>query len=300
MPSLGLTYEALAQTKSDVIDLRMPGLGCTGLKNHFATVGTNITAFTGFTYLWNHPGKADPPVGSQTVFPDYVSGVFGAIGIIAAVLFRNRVGRGLFIDLSQAEAAAYMIGVSLMESLNLEHDAEPSGNRSPFAAPQGCYPCKGEERWCVIAIETDDQWRALTGALGRPELAEDPRLASLGARKAHESEIDLLIRTWTQDKDCYDVMDRLQSVGVPCGVVQNGADLVKDRHLKARGFLVEQHNARVGHVVLPGFPLKFANSTIEPRWEFPLLGRDNEAVFGEVLGYTAESVSRMVQDGLLE
>lgn len=300
MPSLGLGHEDLAQVKPDIITLRMPGLGCSGPKADFATVGTNITAFTGFTYLWNHPARNGPPVGSQTVYPDYVSGLIAATVVIAAVLYREREERGVFVDLSQAEAAAYMISVSMMEALNSGQDVEPMGNRSANAAPHGCYPCRGEDRWCVIAVETDAEWRALAAALGREELSEDPRFNSASARKLREAELDLLITAWTRERECREIMDRLQSLGVPCGVVQSGRDLVEDEHLIARGFLVEQENSRIGRVILPGFPIKFARCAIKPRWEFPELGRDNEPVLRELLGYGSERIAELARDGVLE
>jgi crotonobetainyl-CoA:carnitine CoA-transferase CaiB-like acyl-CoA transferase len=300
MSNLGLGYEELAQAKRDIIALRMPGLGCTGPKMGYSTVGTNITAFTGFTYLWNHPGKTDPPVGSQTVYPDYVSGVVAAILITAGVLHRDRTGRGLSVDLSQAEASAYMIGASLMDSLVPGHDVKPMGNDSPHAAPQGCYPCRGEDRWCAIAVETEGQWRSLARALGRPELAEEPRFQGFERRRQHAEELNALIQTWTRDKECFDAMAALQKAGVPCGVVQNGADLIADGHLKARGFLVEQDNQRVGRVVLPGFPVKFAGCAIKPKWEFPELGRDNQAILQELLGYSSERIAQLAREGVLE
>ncbi|MBI2361505.1 MAG: CoA transferase [Deltaproteobacteria bacterium] len=300
MPLLKLGYEDLAETKGDVIALRMPGLGCAGPKSSFATVGTNITAFTGFTHLWNHPEKSDPPIGSQTVYPDYVSGVVAAILIVASVLFRERAGRGLSLDLSQAEAAAYMIAIHLMEALNLERDPEPAGNRVSFAAPHGCYPCAGEDRWCVIAVETEEQWRALARGLGRPELAVDPRFSSFSARKVRQDELDGLIEAWTTERDAYQVMELLQGLGVPCGVVQNGADLVEDEHLRARGFVVQRENTRVGRVTLPGFPLRFAHCTLEPKWEFPELGRDNEPVLRDLLGYSPQRIAQLAREGILE
>lgn len=300
MPSLKLSYEDLAQVKDDIIALRMPGLGCAGPKSNFATVGTNITAFTGFTHLWNHPEKNAPPIGSQTVYPDYVSGLFAAIVIVAGVLFRERSRCGLSLDLCQAEVAAYMIAVNLMEALNSERDPKPAGNRVSFAAPHGCYPCTGEDRWCVIAVETEEQWQALARGLGRPELAVDPRFSSFSARKVRQDELDRLIEEWTREKDAYQVMDRLQGLGVPCGVVQNGADLVEDEHLSARGFLVPQDNPRVGRVTLPGFPLRFAHCTVEPRWEFPELGRDNESVLRDLLAYNPERIAQLVREGILE
>jgi crotonobetainyl-CoA:carnitine CoA-transferase CaiB-like acyl-CoA transferase len=299
MAKLGLAHEDLCQVKPDIITLRMPGLGCTGPKRHYSTVGVNITAFTGLTYLWNHPGNTNPPVGSQTVYPDYVSGVLAAILIVSGVLYRERSGRGAAIDLSQAEATAFMIGASLTEAETLGKNAEPIGNGSSFAVPHGCYRCQGEDRWCAIAVETEEQWLALAEIVGS-ELGADERFKTLEARLRHHKEVDALIERWTSERDCYDVMDLLQRGGIPCGVVQTGADLVADPHLKERGFIVEVQNPRLGRVVLPGFPLRFRNCAVNPNWEFPELGRDTEPVLREVLGYSAQEIAALADEGVLE
>ena len=298
MAKLGLDYGNLCKSRPDIINLRMPGLGCTGPKRHYSTVGVNITAFTGLTYLWNHPGRTNPPIGAQTVFPDYVSGVLAAILIIAGVLYRDRAHRGAFIDLSQGEATAFMIGASLIEAQALGRSAEPVGNDSAFAAPHGCYRCQGEERWCVIAVETDDQWRSLAEALGAA--AEDERFKTREGRLRHRKELNEIVERWTKKQDGNQIMEQLQRVGVPCGVVQNGADLTADPHLNARGFIVGVENERLGRVVLPGFPLRFTHAKMTPRWEFPELGRDTEAVLRGVLGYSAETYAKLVAEGVLE
>ncbi len=300
MPKRGLGYEKLREANPNIVVLRMPGLGCTGPDAHYATVGTNITAFSGFTYLWNHPGHTDPPVGSQCVYPDFVSGVLSAVLITAAVLNQQRTGHGAFIDLSQAEAAAYMIGPSHVASIALDNDTAPLGNISPAEAPQGCYRCKGDDRWCVISIETEAQWHALTTCLGRGDWLRDPRFGSLASRREHREELDRGITEWIRDKDAFEVMDLLEKNGVPCGVVQTGKDLLDDRHLKERGFLVEQNDPRLGRVILPGFPLKFASHTLRPDWRFPELGRDNAVVFGNLLGYSEERIAQLVRDHVLE
>lgn len=300
MPSLGLAYEDLVAVKPDIVALRMPGLGCTGRKSSYATLGTNVTAFTGFTYLWNHLGKSDPPVGAQTVLPDYVSGLMGAILIVAGVLYRDRFRRGVSFDLAQAEAAAYVIGASLMESLLSERELKPLGNGSRHASPHGCYPCKGEDRWCVISVESEEQWQALAAVIGREDLGSDERFTTLQARLERQEELDALIATWTQERDCYEVMNVMQQSGVPCGVVQNGADLVADEQLRARNFIVDKRNPRLGRIILPGFPIRFAHCGIEPSWEFPALGRDNSAVLEELLGMTPERVAELERQGVLE
>jgi crotonobetainyl-CoA:carnitine CoA-transferase CaiB-like acyl-CoA transferase len=296
---IGLSYDDLCKVKPDIINLRMPGLGTTGPKRHFSTVGVNITAFTGLTYLWNHPGVTDPPIGSQTVFPDYVSGVLCAIIIISGVLYRDRQRKGAFIDLAQSEATAFMIGANLMEAAASGKDPQPIGNASPGAAPHDCYPCKGEDRWCVITADTEQQWAALANIIGDGS-GQDARFGSVEGRLQHRDELNAAIGRWTQDKDAFEIMDRLQQAGVPCGVVQTGEDLTNDPHLKDRGFIVTVENPRLGRVVLPNFPLQFANAKLTRRWEFPVLGRDTEAVLRDVVGYSEETIAAHKRDGVLE
>jgi crotonobetainyl-CoA:carnitine CoA-transferase CaiB-like acyl-CoA transferase len=296
---IGLAYHDLCKVKPDIINLRMPGLGTTGPKRHFSTVGVNITAFTGLTYLWNHPGVTNPPIGSQTVFPDYVSGVLCAIIIISGVLYRDRQQQGAFIDLAQSEATAFMIGASLIEAAASGKDPQPIGNASPSAAPHDCYPCKGEDRWCVLAVENEQQWAALAKIIGGG-VGQDVRFDTNVDRLKNSSELNAIISRWTQDKDAFEVMDRLQQAGVPCGVVQTGEDLTNDPQLKQRGFIVAVENPRLGRVVLPNFPLQFTNARLTRRWEFPVLGRDTEAVLRDVVGYSEATIAAHKQDGVLE
>ena len=296
---IGLGYRDLCAVKPDIINLRMPGLGTTGPKRHFSTVGVNITAFTGLTYLWNHPGNTNPPIGSQTVFPDYVSGVLCAIIIISGVLYRDRQNKGAFIDLAQSEATAFMIGASLMEAANSGNDPEPCGNASPWAAPHDCYPCAGEDRWCVIAAENDAQWTALAKILGGG-IERDARFQTAENRMENRDELNRIIAAWTLDQDAFAVMDHLQKAGVPAGVVQTGEDLTHDPQLDERGFIVAVENPRLGRVVLPNFPLHFTNARLTRRWEFPVLGRDTEAVLRDVVGYSEEVITAHKRDGVLE
>jgi crotonobetainyl-CoA:carnitine CoA-transferase CaiB-like acyl-CoA transferase len=296
---IGLGYAQLCKVKPDIVNLRMPGLGTTGPKRYYSTVGVNITAFTGLTYLWNHPGVTHPPVGAQTVFPDYVSGVLCAIIIISGVLHRDRQKKGAFIDMAQSEATAFMIGASLMEAVTSGKDPQPIGNTSAVAAPQDCYPCKGEDRWCVIAVENDSQWAALAKILGG-ETDGDARFKTMDARLRNREALNTIVSDWTAKRDAFEVMDRLQQAGVPSGVVQTGEDLVNDPQLQQRGFIVAVENPRLGRVVLPNFPLQFTNSKLTRRWEFPVLGRDTEKVLSEVVGYDETTIAAHKREGVLE
>jgi crotonobetainyl-CoA:carnitine CoA-transferase CaiB-like acyl-CoA transferase len=296
---IGLAYHQLCKVKPDIVNLRMPGLGTTGPKRHFSTLGVNISSFTGLTYMWNQPGNTNPPVGSQTVLPDYVSGALCAILIIAGVLNRDRNRSGAFIDLAQSEAAAFMIGATLMDAISSGKNPEPIGNASLSSAPHDCYPCSGNDRWCVIAAENDQQWLALAGILGNG-IEQDARFRTNAERLKNRDTLNMIISQWTKDKDVFAIRDQLQIVGVPAGVVQTGKDLTNDPHLKERGFIVTVENPRLGRVVLPNFPLRFANTKLSRRWEFPELGRDTEAVLRDVVGYSKTTIAAYKQNGALE
>ncbi len=296
---IGLSYDQLCRVKPDIVNLRMPGLGTTGPKRHFSTVGVNITSFTGLTYMWNHPGNTHPPIGSQTVFPDYVSGTLCAIIIISGVLHRDRHKKGAFIDLAQSEATAFMIGANLMEAASTGKDPEPVGNASIAIAPHDCYPCKGEDRWCVIAAENEAQWTALAQLMGGG-IGQDQRFKTNAERLKNSAALNAIIAQWTQDQDAFALRDQLQEAGILGGAVQTGEDLTNAPQLKERGFVVAVDNHRLGRVVLPNFPLHFANAKLTRRWEFPVLGRDTEAVLRDVVGYDEATIAAHKRDGVLE
>ncbi len=301
MPGLELDYDHLVEIKPDIVTLRMPGLGATGPKKDSLTLGTIITGFTGFTWLWNESAEVSPPVGSGTVLPDYVSGVMAAILSVAVTLYRRRTGRGMAMDMAQAEAAAYLIGTAMIQAANTDTEPMAVGNRSPYHAPYGIYACRGDDRWCVIATEDDAQWDRLAAAIGRPELPGDPRFQNVEDRVRNRAELDAVIEEWTRTRDCHDVMRRLQAEGIPCGAVQNGADLVmNDPHLQARGFLGTHDNPRFGRLTLPCLPIRFTRSDMAQDWAFPDLGRDTDRTLRDVLGYDDERIRQLREDGALE
>ena len=303
MPSLGLDHASLAAERPDIVTLRMPGFGATGPKCAYPTVGPNISAITGITWLWNHPEATEPPVGSQTVLPDYVSGVIAATLLVAGAMYQKRTGQGAAFDLSQAEAASYLIGASLMKAQASgccgASGLSPEGNASPDFVPQGCYPVKGEDRWCVISVENDVQWRVLADLIGRRELCADVRYATNEMRKKHKAEVDALIAAWTLHEEGRALMERLQAKGVPCGMVQTAQDLLSDPHLAARRFIVTLDHPRLGRIILPGFPIRFTNAQISPDWDFPVVGRDTGAICRDILGMAESEIQRLQTVGVL-
>ena len=299
IPRLGLGPDDLRALKPELIVIRMPGLGLSGPKYWYGTWGSTLTAFSGMTHLWNHPGQP-VPIGAQGVYPDYVSAALAASAVIAALIRRRATGQGAVLELAQVEATAYMLGVSLLEAAVNGHDPAPAGNDWPYAAPHSCYPCLGEDRWCVIAVETDEQWRALVPILERPELAQDARFATLAARRQHLAELDEIVSAWTCQRDAHTIMHRLQEAGVPCGVVQSGEDLFDDPHLRERGFIGSVEHPLMGRVPLAGFPLHISGGGIDDLHSSDMLGGHTEYAICDLLGYSREQLESWQRDQALD
>jgi benzylsuccinate CoA-transferase BbsF subunit len=250
-------------------------------------------------HLWNHPGQPEP-IGYQGVYPDYVAAALTPALVYAALLYRQRTGHGLFLDLAQAEVAAYMIGVSYLESIVNHHEPQPVGNDWPYAAPHNVYPCAGEDRWCAIVVETEAQWRALCGVLGRAALADDPRFATLADRRAHREALDALIADWTRSREPHAVMQTLQAARVPCGVVQYGEDLLEDPQLQYRGAVARVEHPKLGPVPHAAVPLHLSDGGLVAGRYAPAVGEHNDYVYREILGYSAERLAALQQAGVVE
>ena len=326
MGKFGLDYPDLRAVKKDIVMLRMPGFGTFGPKRDWQSWGQTLNAFVGLLHLWRHD-EASAPAGSQTPLADYMGGVVGLCAVMAALLDRDRTGEGHLIDLSQAEALGYFAGVTYLETLfaragpmpesghdcgPLAHargsdktDPKPAGNRSPSAAPHDCFPCRGrgehgqEESWCALTVETEEQWKSLCEVMGRPELASDPRFRALPSRQKHLAELNQAIAEWTSARDPYEVMHTLQAAGVPCGVVQTGADLLNDPHLRARQFLVELEHPVVGRLTYPGLPFRLTATPGKPDQLAPELGQHNDYVFGQLLGLSREEIAKLQAEKVL-
>jgi benzylsuccinate CoA-transferase BbsF subunit len=256
-------------------------------------------AFSGMTYLWRDPEVERPGVACQTAFPDYVAPSYGALAILAALHYRARTGKGQYIDISQAETAASMLAPAYLEWLINGREPEPQGNFTPFAAPHGCYRCKGDDRWCVISVETQDEWLRFCEIVGHREWANEPRFADLSARVTNRKELDAWVGSWTQQHTPHQVMLMLQRDGIAAGVVQTAEDLYRDPHLRERGFAREVYHSQVGWVTRAGPSVRLKEASA-PNEEFAhTAGEDNEAVFGELLGLSSAQLKDLADREVL-
>ena len=276
----------------------LQGLGHTGPHAGHVTWGPNLISFSGMNYLWSLPDDPEP-VGTQTSYPDFAVGLYAAGLIMAALFHRGRTGHGQYLDISQAEVTATLLGASYMEWLANGVVPTPEGNRAEWAAPYGCYRCAGDDAWCVLSVETDAEWRGLLGALSELVELRDPRFETRPGRLRHAAELDRLVERWTAKRGPEEVAGLLQAHGIPASPVASGRLLVEDAHLQVRGFLASMTHPRAGTFLVPGNPAQLSETPGRVRRHAPLLGQDNDYVFQDLLGLPRDEVERLERDGVL-
>jgi crotonobetainyl-CoA:carnitine CoA-transferase CaiB-like acyl-CoA transferase len=299
MASWSLDYPRMKAVKDDIIMASLQAFGQTGPRRDFVSFGPILMSFSGMAYLWRDPAVERPGVGCQTAFPDFIAPSYGVVAILAALHHRARTGKGQYIDLSQAEAAAAMLGPAYLEYLINGREPEPQGNFCNFASPHGAYRCKGDDRWCAISIDTEEEWRRFCEVAGHQEWASDERFADLESRLAHREELDVLVESWTMGQTPHQVMIILQRDGIAAGVVQTAEDLYRDPHLRERGFAREVFHSQVGWLTRAGPSVRLTENRFAPDGAAHQAGDDNEAVFGELLGLSTAEIHRLRERDVL-
>jgi benzylsuccinate CoA-transferase BbsF subunit len=295
----GLDYDNLKKIKPDIIMLRQSGYGSWGPYKNLPAFGMVLVPIAGLPNFIGWPGKEPLPVG-VSAYTDCISPRFATAALIAALDHRNKTGKGQLLDLSQFETAISFILPGLLEYIASGKEPERIGNASPYAAPHGVYPCKGDDRWCTIAVATNEEWRSLCREMGKPELLKDPRFNSLENRKKNEVELNRLIGAWTINYTPEEVMTRLQKAGVATGVVENTADVLNDPQLNKRNIFWKMHHAEMGDFTHLGQSFQLSKTPSQPYSPAPLLGEHTEQICTEMLGMSDEEFVNLMQEGVFE
>ena len=298
MRAWGLDYETLCKVKPNIIMLSTCLMGQTGPMAKFAGFGNLAAAIVGFTNLAGWPDR--PPAGPFGAYTDYIAPWFNASAILAALEYRNRTGQGQYIDLSQAEAALHFLGPALLDTRVNERKQEREGNRDRNYAPHGVYPAAGKDRWIAIAVTSDEQWRGLCTAMGRPDLLADSRFTTKIARLAHQDELDEQVTAWTKDKDMFALESALQAGGVPASAVRTMQELASDPQLVHRQHFVQLGHPRFGKTTVEGSRFRLSRTPARIEGSAPTIGRDNQYVLETLLGYGEERITAIVASGVLE
>lgn len=286
---MGLSYAELSKEHPGLIMISTCLMGQTGPAAGLAGYGYHAGAIAGFYEVTGWPDLG--PNGPWIAYTDTIAPRFVATVLMAALDHRRRTGKGCYIDVAQMETALQFLSPELMDLQLSGHEATRNGNRSRYHAPQGCYPCQGDDQWCAVAVETEDEWQALCRTIGQTYWCTEERLSSHAARLAAHDEIDDAIASWTRTRSPREVMHTLQQAGVPAGVVQRSGDLLADPQYEYREFYRWFDHPEMGHIPYAGHAYRIAGYDNGPRGPAPCLGQHSFEILSEQLGLSDEEVA---------
>lgn len=297
MRALGLDYDTLRAVHPGIIMLSTCLMGQTGPLASFAGFGNLAASITGFGNLCGWPDRA--PAGPFGAYTDYVAPRFSLATILAALDHRRRTGEGQYIDLAQAEASIHFLAPAMLDYTVNGRVQGPRGNADRDFEPHGVYPAAGSDRWLALAVRDDAEFAALATILGQPELARDPRFATMSTRQEHREVLDQLIAGWTRQQDVHAAERTLQDAGIAAAVCANSADLAADPQLVHREHIRELPHPTYGTTPVEGSRFRLSRTPAVIGGAAPTLGRDNQEVLTQILGYDEDRITDLVIAGAL-
>jgi crotonobetainyl-CoA:carnitine CoA-transferase CaiB-like acyl-CoA transferase len=297
MERMGLGWDELRALRRNLVMISLSGYGATGPDHDKVSYGPAQVPLSGLSSLTGY--RDHPPMHVGVSYGDPTAGLHGAVAVLAALVHRAKTGQGQYIDLSQWETSIAVLGDAVLgQAMNGTVPAR-DGNRVPHMAPHGVYPAAGEDRWIAVTAPDDDTWRRLAALMGRPELAADPRFASLAARKTNEDALDEAVAAWTRADSAEALTSRLQDAGIPAFLAATNRDLAGDAHLQATGAFARFPHPEVGVRTHVAAPWCFSATAPGVTAAAPCLGADTDAVLREVCGYAADEIDALRTAGAL-
>jgi len=297
MEGLGLGYEVLRERNPALIYATIKGFGTYGPYAHFKCFDWVAQAAGGAFSITGEPDG--PPMRPGATVADTGTGMHAAMGILAAYIQRLRTGKGQKVEVSMQETVANYMRMPM--STRERYDGPVPRRGNSLGGPSDLYPCApgGPNDWVFIMIVTDRMWDALTVALERPELGTDPRFATARDRARNRDALYEEIAAWTRQRTKWEAMEHLASHGVPCSAVYDTEDLLRDKHLRARGMIRTIEHPVRGRVEMLAPPIHLSDSEVE-MVRAPLLGEHTAEVLQRELGMTAAELQDLAARGILQ
>ena len=294
----GLDWETVHALNPRLVMCSISGFGQHGPLSAMRGFDFVCAGYAGVLGMFGYPDR--PPTIPPASLGDVATGMNAAAAISAALYRALRTGEGQYIDTSLLDAYFNMndAGVEMYSASGGTHLLTRSGSHHALLAPAGVFRAPGGA--VVILVISPAQWEGLCAAMGRPELAADPRFTDHAARIANLEAMVAEVEDWMAGlADVDEVLTRLEEQGVPCGPVLDMAQALEHPHVKARGMLHSLYDERLGEFKVPAPPFKFSGVPDPPALQPPVLGQHNEDILCTMLDYTPEQVRELAAAGVL-
>ncbi len=292
----GLGYDDIAAQHPGFILVRISGYGQSGpysKRAGFGVIGESLSGLRSIT------GDADrPPARVATPLTDYVSGIYGAMGALAAMRQRDATGRGQVVDVALYESAFSMMESFIPAYEKLGFVPHRSGGELPGHVPNSLFPVKDDE-WIHIAAGNTTTFRRLAAAMDRPELAEDKRFVEGADRTANTGVLLEIIAQWSRNWALDELYEHLVARDVPAAPIYTVADVFQDPQFAARDMIVEAPHDELGSVKLSGVVPKFSKTPGAVRWAGRVLGSDTRTVLSRELALSDAALDDLEASGAI-
>jgi benzylsuccinate CoA-transferase BbsF subunit len=300
----GIDFPDLRKLRQDIILMWQTGLGGIGPYYTYKSYGILVQHMGGVSLMSGEEGE--PPATINSSYSDYHTGVFQPVAIMGALMRRALTGKPATMESSIFKSGAVTAGPAILDFQSNGRMPPRIGNQDPFAAPHGVYQCQGDDRWCAIAVQTQEHWEAFCQAIGSPDWCNEAVFSTLESRLANQDRLDELLGQWTATRTAEDAMTLLQEAGIPASLVSQGKDIHESEHLKAREFyqpspfyLAERDRPAYEWETKEGIsavnPPRLSESPFD-YGHYSNVGEDNDYVFKEILGMSQSEIDRLTEN----
>jgi crotonobetainyl-CoA:carnitine CoA-transferase CaiB-like acyl-CoA transferase len=292
----GLGWEELSKINPRLVMVRISGFGQDGPYSQRPGYGVVCEAVSGLRQLTGDPDRAPSRVGVSMT--DYIAGLHAAYGAVMALMVRDKTGRGQVIDAALYESAFNFMEVWIGAYQKTGFVPDRTGSRLIGSTPNNLYPTS-DGSYIHITAMADSLFRRLCGAMGQPQLADDPRFVLHAARNENHEALDALISAWTKQHTLADLEARMEAVSVPATRIFTVADIFNDPHYQARQSIVEAPDQHLGTVAMPTVVPRLSDTPGAIRHAGRDVGQDSRAVLREVLGLEDSRIDALTREGIV-
>ncbi len=297
LESWGLGWDVLKEVNPRLVMLRVSGYGQTGPYSEKPGFGRIGNAFGGISFLAGDPDRPPATPGSATL-ADYMSGLYGALGVMMALRTRDATGIGQEIDIGLYEPIFRILDELAPAYDMFGYIRQRMGAPTVNVCPHSHYETK-DGRWVAIACTNDKIFARLAGLMGYAEFAGDGKYGTIKQRDADRASVDGMVTDWTKSHTQKEVIALCTEAEVPCGIVAAIDEIFEDPHYAARGNIARVTDPRAGEIAVPNVVPRLNETPGEVAWLGPALGEHNAEVYGALLGLSGAQLSALEEEGVI-
>lgn len=294
MEKLGLGYEVLEQHNPSIIYAACSGFGHTGPYSQKAAYDLIVQGMGGIMSLTGEPDGPPTRVGASV--GDITAGLFTAVGILAALHQRGNSGKGQKVDVAMLDCQVAILENAIARYAVTGQSPKSTGNRHPSITPFATF--KASDGYVIVAAGNDNLWRKWCVAVGREDLAEDPRFVTNALRTENWDDLEVIMSEVISQRSVEEWLHLFEEAGIPASPINRVEQVVNHPQVKAREMIVTQDHPVAGTIMMPGIPVKLSKTPGSIDSPAPLLGEHNVEILGK-MGYSEEEITDLRNQGII-